>query len=249
MSSLDDDVIRNGRDLVAKLLVRADRTSGEDFNNLLSLFFRGLPMGLLGELLQCPDKNVIRGSLFIAEELAYRAAPVLDLILPLLNHEDAAIRYCAYSATASCASRGDPAAFSYVVVGMRDADAACRKIVMLWMMRVDDSTLASALRTLELCGADHDIQRGLQTVLGDARDDTRIKELILDETPLARKFGLIAAGRAADKHPALLKLAAASDDSDLQRCAAAQLEFTAIRRKYEEKRLRRQDDERSSSNL
>ncbi|HEV3298847.1 MAG TPA: hypothetical protein VG055_04375 [Planctomycetaceae bacterium] len=75
--------------MVAKLLAQADRASVHDYNHLLSLLFRGLPIDLLGALPQCPDKNVIAGARFIAEELAERAAPVLDIILLRLKHDDA----------------------------------------------------------------------------------------------------------------------------------------------------------------
>jgi hypothetical protein len=242
MSNAEGDIAQQGRALVARLLAQPDSGTGRDYNNLLSLFFRGLPTGLLEELLRSSHKDVIGGALFIAEELAEKAAPVRDAVLRHLTHEDASIRYSAYYAVAS-ASRGT-GAFSHVVAGLRDQDAPCRKIVMLWMIRVDESTLASASRAMEPWNTDHDLQRGLQMLLEGGQDYERVKSWILDARPLIRKIGVIAAGRAARTDSGLLALAADSDDSDVRNCAIAHRHFLAIFAKHEKKRRNRERGDR-----
>jgi hypothetical protein len=232
MSESTKSIFDQGQELISKLLAHPADASGQDFNDLLSLFFRGLPITNLGALLECPNTNVQMGALFVAEELGDKATPVLPNVIGCLDHKEARIRYSAYNAAASCSSRGDPSAFVHVVLGIRDSDAACRKIAILWLMRVEEFTLRATLRALEVSGSELEIQTGLRMLLEDFANASRITDWMLDERPLVRKFGAIAAGRAASTQPELLKLAASSDDSDLRISAAAQMHFLALRQKH-----------------
>jgi hypothetical protein len=222
-----------GSALIARLLAHPDRASGEDFNVLLSLFFRGLSITKLRELLECPNDRLIAGGLFIAEELGAKASPVLRQIVNCLDSHDPKIRQSAYSTVATCSSLSDPGSFAHVTLGMRDADPGCRKIAILWMMRVDESILAAALHELEDKALDPQVQEGLRLLIENQGDAGRTTNWLQDHSPAMRKIGVISAGRLGQAHPDLLQSAARSEDEDVRVAATAQMQFLAIRQKHQ----------------
>jgi hypothetical protein len=229
MMQANDEIARGGRTLVADLLARPDSFSR--YNDLLSLFFRGLPLATLDQLLRHPNERVIAGALFIAEELGSSAAPLLGQMAARARHGNPRIRMSAYDALCNCVPQDNPKEFINVALGVGDPDPHCRKIAMLWMMRVPSGWIQAAHNAAEIMGSNPDIQEGLK-MLGESLDDaTQIRAWILDDRPLARKFGLIAAGRTADSHADLLELASRSDDTELRACAAAQVQFRTLRRR------------------
>lgn len=230
MTPANNQVPEHARELVAKLLANPDTFS--EYNDLLSLFFKGLPIATLSELLRDPNDGVIAGALFIAEELGAKATPVLNEIIIHVTHKNPRIRISAFNALGSSTRDKNQNAFVHVVLGMRDADPHCRKIAMLWMMRVENARLKAALQSLQSDNSDPDIQNGLRMLLEEpSQDATQIHSWILDKDALTRKFGMIAAGRAANIHSHLLEMAAQSMDADLHECATAQIRFRALRQR------------------
>ncbi|HEV3300546.1 MAG TPA: hypothetical protein VG055_12940 [Planctomycetaceae bacterium] len=118
MSQREESMVDKSRGLIARILARPDDASGQDFNDLLSLFFRGAPIAMLRELLDCP-----KGALFIAGELGDKATPFLETIARFLGRKDSRIRSSSYNALAHCSSRGEASAFMHVTLGIRDSDA------------------------------------------------------------------------------------------------------------------------------
>ncbi|MHB1157164.1 MAG: hypothetical protein ACYC26_10030 [Phycisphaerales bacterium] len=225
-----ENILRNGREMIAKLQASPD--SFAEYNELLSLFFKGLPIAMLGELLRHANERVVSGALFFAEELGGNASHVLDEIIGHVHDQNPRLRISAFDAICNVITCGHESVFIHVVRGMHDTDWHCRKMAMLWMMRVPETWLSATLQAMQEDGSDPDIQAGLRMLLGEScRDITQIKTWILDGTPLVRKFGMIAAGRSAEFHPQLLELAAQSEDADLRECATVQIHFRALLQK------------------
>ena len=123
MSQREESMVDKSRGSIARILARPDDASGQDFNDLLSLFFRGAPIAMLRELLDCPNSNVIEGALFIAGELGDKATPFLETIARFLGRKDSRTRSSSYNALAHFSSRGEASAFMHVTLGIRDSDA------------------------------------------------------------------------------------------------------------------------------
>ena len=88
MSETGKSIVEQGSEMVARMLALPAQASGRDFNDLLSLFWRGLPIAELEKLLECPSDRVIQGALLIAEELDAKAAPVLQRLIGYLKSDD-----------------------------------------------------------------------------------------------------------------------------------------------------------------
>ena len=229
MAQEEDKVLRDGRDLMARVLAHPEASTGAHYNDLLSLFFREFPLSELAELLRHPHKRVVMGALFIVEELGRKAEPLLEAVVPLVTSDDADIRLAAFAAISVCDSKGDGRAFRHIVRGVRDPDGRCRKKALLLMMRADDARLNGALHELEACGEDEEMQSALRMILGvSAKDSTQIRAWIEDANPLARKTGMIAAARAESTFARLLDMAAMSDDPDLRVGATAEMKFLEL---------------------
>jgi hypothetical protein len=232
MKKLDIDRLIYGRDLVKLILAEPDKETGRRANDLLSLFWNGLPIAMLIKLLDHSNTEVVQSGLFIAEELGDKAASVFESIAKHLKHADPRTRYAAYEAVANCSSGDQMGSFLAVVYGLRDSEVSCRKIAMLWMMRVDDSTLSASLRRLQRTQPDVELEKGLRMLLEVREDEATIDAWLAADSSTARKFGVIAASRIAPDHPQMLQLASNSGDTDIRGAAAAQLTFLAILKKH-----------------
>ena len=201
---------------------------GKASNSLLDQFFRGFPICFLSELLRHPKEQVIASALFIADELGTRGAPVLDDVIAHTAHSNPRIRRSARGAI-SCLCGGDAIAYLHVCRGVFDPDLHCRRLAMLLMMRATDARLSDCLRATGDATADRELRDGLAMLLGESsRDPLAVQAWLLDQNPLIRRFGLIAAGRLFQSHPHLLDTAAKSCDEEVATCAAGQKEFIEI---------------------
>ena len=223
---------------MARLLETPDdngELQGRLQNDLLSQFFQGFPISFLGELLRNPHDAIVSGALFIADELEEKAISVLDDVIAHTAHANPHIRTLAFAAI--CSVSEDGRGFVHVCRGILDPDPGCRKVAMWWMSRVSDAWLKAAFEAIGDAGVDKDIQKGLALLLGESsRDSAAVQAWILDQSPLTRKCGVIAAGRLGESYLHLLSLAAKSEDVDVATCATVQERFLALRLKWHEDR-------------
>lgn len=228
-----DNTISKGFELIQKALANPDGFTGADSNDLLSCFFRGFPISYLADLLRQDNDNVVGSGLFIAEELHGRVAPVLDQIVAHTRHPNSSIRDSAYEAISCCAAPGHESAFYHVVLGLRDPDPVCRRTVTLSMMRAPEPMLRGASRVLEQNRSDPELLSKLQGLLGpSAQDADRIKECLLSDSPLTRRFGAIAAARIAAIDANLLRVATHSADPDVRTVAATYVRALELQGKW-----------------
>src|ERR1700722_3088432 len=165
MKKIDNQGLIHGRSLVSLILAEPDNEAGRRSNELLSLFWNGLPISMLSELLDHPNTRVVQSGLFIAEELGKKASPLIESIAKHLREPDPHTRLAAYEAVAHCSMGEQTGDFLGVIYGMRDVDVSCRKIAALAMMRSDDSTLLASLRRLERTPPDLELEKGLRMLL------------------------------------------------------------------------------------
>jgi hypothetical protein len=228
---ISEDVLRRGRELITHL--QENPEDGAAYNELLSKFFRGFPVAFLGELLGQPHDAITAGALFIAEELGSGAFPVIDDIISHTANANPRIRSSAFAAVCRVC-KGEGKALVHVCRGVLDSDPHCRKTAMLLMMRVPDVWLKGALGMIGNAGVDRDIREGLTGLLREpSQDPSAVQALILDQCPLIRRFGVIAAGRMGKLYPHLLEMAAKSEDADIAMCATEQQRFIALRQRRE----------------
>ena len=237
MPPSDNEHIQTGERLITEMLSNPDHASGSKLNDLLSCFFAGLPIKLLGPLLQHSSKKIITGALFIAEELGEVAAPLFDEIKLHVHNEDPEVRYAALNAIESCADemhRED--AFAHFVQALQDPDQHCRKIAVLCLMRTEGNQLGAPQKDSDVVDAEQEVRIILNRI---SDDGLQIKSWMASQDSSRRLLGLIAAARAADCYLKLIELATKSDDSDLQTFARACNNFLLLRRRkyYEELRL------------
>ena len=93
MTPANDEVVRKGREIIANVFANPGTFSR--YNDLLRLFFRGLPIPMLRDLLRHTDERVIAGALFIAEELHGKATTALEDVVVHARHENPRIRISA----------------------------------------------------------------------------------------------------------------------------------------------------------
>lgn len=229
MSLRTEYVLQQSKELFRELQLNPEAFAG--YNQLLTLFFKGLPLSILQELLRSPHKRVLKGALFIAEELGASANDVLPDIVRAAASAHPEIRAAAYAAICMTISKNDQGEFCYVIVGLVDPDPQCRKMAMLWAMRIENARLKAALEAMEQSGMEPSIQVGLRWLLAEsAQNPTQIMTWINKADPLLRRFGAVAAGRVASAHPQLLEIASHLDYQDIKEAASAQIRFLKIRR-------------------
>lgn len=230
---MSDDILKNGYLLLNEVCVHPDSFSGKGYNELLSLFLKGLPLSELRSLLRHRNERVIAGALFITEELGAKAGSLLDDVIILAHHSNPRIRGSAYGAIGRCISDGPADAFIHIVLGINDTDAVCRRVSMIWMIRAPDEWLSVANRLLGSSQSNAGVIEGLNMLLGEsARDGRTVKSWVLSESAFIRKIGVIASGRLADEDIIPLELAAQSQDIEIRECAIGYLNLIRRPRKW-----------------
>ena len=197
------------------------------WNELLSRFDADLPAERLRSLLLSPKAEAVLGGLFIVDEIAERAHPVLAEVVPLAQHADPRIRLGAYQALWSCAGNGQEAVFVHALRGLLDSDASCRIGAMHIVARAKQHLFDAVLPLLG--EADVGLRDGVEGLLGSASEQTSLITKWRRMEPVYRRFAAIAAARDEFHWVMLAGLVRSCEDADIREFT---LQFTRRRVAY-----------------
>lgn len=182
-------------------------TSGRA-HDLLQLYFRGLSLDSLAELLRSKDVHVVRSAAFVASELGSAARPLLGEAIALAAHPDRFVRFHALDVITVCGDGLDAGSFAHVARVVASDDDGLAGFAMRLVSRAAREQLVGAAHEL---ASDHRHAAGLRALVES--EPGTIEALIHSSDNLLRRYGAIGAMRLAEAHPELLREAAALPDS------------------------------------
>jgi hypothetical protein len=195
-------------------------------NELLSEFHQGRPVEQLRPLLRSREPLVVRAASFIADELGSKAATLIDVVSELINFPDRHVRGNVIGSLLNCATTTHPTQIAAVVSLLDDPDWPIRWKTMEFLSRAASYQLQAASRHFQRLDASSGHADGLNWLLSeDGRQAVHINDWISSDSPLSRKYGVIAATRIASLNQQPLRSATLSSDEDIQRFADSMLQM------------------------
>lgn len=214
--------MKNAQDILERIL-KNPRTSVNDAlaNDLLREFHRGRPVHDLRRLLLASDVEITKIGVWIVSELGEKASSLLPEIARMLTHDSRDVRFWAIDAMLMCATPRDGRDLAVMVSrAADDSDEAVRWKAMDIMARASIEQLTAALRHLEQENSSSIHIAGLRWLVGSCGwNYDEINSLLQSDSPILRKYGAIAAARAATIIPGALGVAILSEDEDVKRFA------------------------------
>lgn len=194
--------------------------NGELGYELLKAFFRGYPLDRLRLLLRSDVDNAVKTGAFIASELAADAKPLLDDIVPLLDHRLTWVRADALDAILTTTSEQDADAVAKAVMLIFDHEEGVRWCALMFLAKASEEQLVAAQSVI----SDDEIKRRLGWLLsGENTLDHVISCLKGDR--LDRMFAAAAAARLSSDRLIALRVAAASEDPEVSTYARDELDI------------------------
>ena len=83
----------SGEELLRRLETNDFVDEGADVNDLVSAIYKGFPIRRLSTALRSENVRTVQNALFVACETGWRAAALVDDLLPLTGHKSGWIRY------------------------------------------------------------------------------------------------------------------------------------------------------------
>jgi hypothetical protein len=195
-------------------------------NELLSEFHRGRPVEQLRPLLRSREPLVVRAGSFIADELGSKAAKLIDVVSELINFPDRHVRGNVIGSLLNCATADHPSQIAAVVSLLDDPDWPIRWKTMEFLSRAAPHQLQAASRHFQRLDASSGHAAGLNWLLSeDGREPAQINAWVSSDSPLSRKYGVIAATRIASLNEQPLRSTTSSPDEDVHRFADSMLQM------------------------
>lgn len=187
---------------------------------LLQEYFAELPVETLRPLLAHENILVRHAAVWIASELGGEASPVLDDVIPLIGSSDRHLVYHALEVLTVCAIGSYVDRFVLLPQALESEDDVIRSLAMRLLSRADQSQLEAAARFAETLPASRDVHRaGLGLLATAVSRNQEVRQMLLDENAVARKYGAIAAKRLHSAHADLLQMATTLSDGGLSQFA------------------------------
>jgi len=174
---------------------------------LLQAFFRGLPVETLRPLLQDRDPWVQRTAGFVASELGWRAADVVDDAVALLASTDIHAQNYAMDVLAVCGTGDKADLFAHVLRKLESDHGGLRVMAMYLVSRASTEQLAAAARVFARAASYHRIHcDGLRVLIaGSTLSSESIVTMLREHESLARRYGAILARRHGRADPAIIE--------------------------------------------
>jgi HEAT repeat protein len=211
-----------GNPIIAELLANpaAFKERGRAYE-LLEEYFAGLSIDTLRPLLAHSDILVRHAAVFVASELGQQSCTLLDDVIALLKDEDRYLSYHALEVVAVCADGAQVDRFVHIPRALESHDEVIRTLAMRLLRRADVAQLVAGHRlaaSIRLNAGSH--KDGL-LMLADwqSHQPDDVRRMLLDEDPVARRYGVVGAKHMRYTCPELLQLAADLPDSDVRRFA------------------------------
>lgn len=211
-----------GNPLIAELLAdpAAFKERGRAYQ-LLEEYFAGLSLDTLRPLLAHDSILVKHAAVWVASELGRQSCAVLDDVIKLLAEDDRYLSYHALELTAVCADGAQVDRFIHIPRALESRDEVIRTLAMRLLARADVGQLKAGRRFAASGGLDtHAHKEGLSMLAAwQFRESDDARRMLLDDDPVARRYGAVAAKLLRHRCPELLELAARLPDSDVRRFA------------------------------
>lgn len=190
--------IFRGAELIEQLLANPAQFYAEGKSHeLLQELFRGFPILALRPLLSYSELTVRRVAVWTASELGPKAAPLTNVVIPLLLESDRYVRYHALEIVMVCSQGASADKFVHVVEAITDEDPVICSLAMRLVVTATDAQLQAALDSSARFGSAVDLHRqGLTRLLaiGDnSRDD--VLSMLMSCARLTRIYGALIAKR------------------------------------------------------
>lgn len=187
-------------------------------NELLKEYFRGLPIGTLGPLLESKELLVKKAAIWIASELDKKTSPLLNKVIPYLDENEIYLRFYALETVFLCSVEENIKYFIHVVRALEDESDAIRVHAMKLISNASVSQIESAINEISNFDNAEDHRIGLLSLLTEY-DASRIDRLESNSSTgtFDLKYEGISAKRAKNK-AALEKIASLGDNDLLGFC-------------------------------
>jgi HEAT repeat protein len=198
-------------------------------NDILGEFHRGRPVDQLRPLLRSCEPQVVLAASFITDELGTQAAPLLDEVTALLNHQDRHVRGNAIGSILTCASEQNGSSIASVIGLLPDEDWPVRWKAMEFLMRASERQISAASVYMKMNHDTSSYADGLCWLLSkEGGSPQSIADKLSDRSQLVRKFAVVAAARLSSNNEQPLREALSSLDDDVQRFAKSVIDMQAV---------------------
>ena len=184
---------------------------------LLQEYFGGHSLQTILPLIASDSVEVRRVAVFIVSELGSAATPLLQEVLKLENDEDRYINYHFLEIIMVCGDGNFASAFVHVVKSLVSDDEIIRGLAMRLVFNASLTQLEGAYEECNrqpVKNIEH--LNGLSVLLnGENIEVKQIIELLIDPTPLAKKYGAIAARKNTNHLSSVLSTLSQLEDADI----------------------------------
>lgn len=174
-------------------------------------------LDVVREMLTSDNAKLVRDGICVADEIGRRNRPLLDVIVPLLQHEEFCVKFDAINAILDGAGEDDGVYICQVFSLLHDPEADIRWAVMNFLLRKRTSELRAALQSLEVTDPDSEHVENLRWMLSlkeDSEEDIINRLNTCNAT--GKMYAVIAAGRLAPKCMKSIHAAANSANPDVK---------------------------------
>jgi hypothetical protein len=202
---------RRGDELITRLL---DGENDATANELLKEVFAGYPVAALRPLIYSDKQAAVAASAWLLSELGPSAAPLLADVPHLLNHRMRNARFFAIEAVLRVATIDQAPLVAQAVALILDPDEAVRRKVVQLLSRLEHDCLAATLSFLPT-----ERLAALMRWLVELREESAGEAIVArlgDPDRATRLFAAAGAARMRDRRPAMLDVAAHSDDEEIR---------------------------------
>lgn len=206
-----------GSDLIDELLEKPEKfdQDGKAYN-LLQAYFDGFEISTLAELLKSSDPSVQRSAIWILSELGTKGASLTKEIIPLLQVRDTYILYHALECVAVSSGEIHDQLFSYILRNLQSNDSVIRTLCMRLIGNTPVGQLRNIPAYLQSISNKEDHVTGLGLLINlTLNDSSLVKNILLGDNELLKKYGCIAAKKLYSENPDLINIAISSNDPDL----------------------------------
>lgn len=212
--------------LIARLVEDPEKAAGEGSTyQLFEEYAQGYPLETLRPLLEHSHPVVQRAATWILSEFGKAAEPLLDAVVPLLEHSDLRVSSYALDIVAVCAT-AQIRYNGYVLRALTGEDPVFRWRAMKLLGNTGDEELEAILALQEELAQPWTTHvEGLQLLARTPSSERRpvVERLLGSDDPLLRKYGAMLARRAYEEDPGLIGLASQSEDPDVRRYAEGEI--------------------------
>lgn len=200
-------------------LIEALRKSPGDggiANELLRQMFRGYPVENLRQLLNDERDTVVEVGVWIASELAEKAAPVVSEVQALLKHHNERIRYLAINTILTTPPKKDDLAIVEIINLTDDPSEIVRQNGIRFLSGVQVERLRAVLESSDKLNLSSIQLNGINLVVEfrEQYDLDKLMRVIKDSDRALLKYGLAAIGGVYSEVSEVIKFALRHGDQD-----------------------------------